>query len=56
MSQGWEGGLPPPKFEWHSTRGGKPPFPTLRHSKLSETSRVNEALRVESRKAQLRHE
>jgi hypothetical protein len=28
--------LPPPELERHSTGGGKPPFPTLRLSYLSD--------------------
>jgi hypothetical protein len=34
-AQGWEGWLAPAWIGWHSTSGGKPPFLTLRLSKLS---------------------
>src|SRR6185369_3075287 len=35
-----KGGLPPPETEWHSRRGGKPPFPTPRLSNLIDYSGV----------------
>ena len=30
-----KGGLPPAEIEWHSTGGGKPPFPTMRFFRLN---------------------
>jgi hypothetical protein len=33
-----KGGLPPLKIEWHSTRGGKPPFPTTSSALLNHSA------------------